>query len=143
MLGLSTLLDSSDWLLWPGLFVGYFILDLLNTKNVITIQDLKPIPTANVSLAGTVLATIGTYICVTDSLLNLIPISLGVWCGSYFALRWEIQIRARKMAKTANIGIGKYRKRARSKRPGVVAKTKQSSNKASKHYVKPYVGQGK
>lgn len=135
---LSFSLPAISWALWPVLFVGYFVLDLLNTKNVITIQHLRPVPTANISLATTVLATVGTYICVTDSLWNLIPIGLGVWCGSYFALKWEILI----MAKTAAIGIRAYHKRPRSKRPGVVAKTKESSNKASKHYKKPYVGQG-
>ena len=31
----------------------------------------------------------------------------------------------------------------KSKRPGVHAKTKQSSNKSSSNYVKPYVGQGR
>ena len=135
--------SPTDWLLWPGLFIGYFILDLLNTKNVITIQDLRPLPTANISLATTVLATIGTYICVKDSLWNLVPIGLGVWFGSYFALRWEIAIKRRNMAKTINVGVGKYRVKPKAKRRGVVAKTKQSSNKASKNYVKPYVGQGK
>jgi hypothetical protein len=29
------------------------------------------------------------------------------------------------------------------KRPGIYAKTKQSTNKNSKHYDKPYIGQGR
>lgn len=31
----------------------------------------------------------------------------------------------------------------KKKRPGVVSKSKTSNNKNSKHYVKPYRGQGK
>jgi hypothetical protein len=135
---------SSWWLVWPALFIGYFILDLLNTKNVITITNLKPVPTANISLATTVLATIGTYICIKDSMWNMVPIGFGVWLGSYFALKWEIQILARKKMATKQGGVSSpKRKRAKTKRPGVIAKTRQSSNKASKHYKKPYVGQGK
>lgn len=38
--------------------------------------------------------------------------------------------------------VNRYRRVATTKRPGVHAKTKMSSNKASKNYRKPYVGQG-
>jgi len=41
------------------------------------------------------------------------------------------------------IGISKFRRRPRHKRPGIHAKCKESKNKSSKNYVKPYVGQGK
>lgn len=34
-------------------------------------------------------------------------------------------------------------RRPKVKRPGVHAKSKQSTNKSSKNYVKPYVAQGK
>jgi hypothetical protein len=128
------------WLIWPGLFIGYFILDLLNTKNVITIQQLRVIPTANISLATTILATLGTYLCVKDTLWNLVPIGLGVWCGSVFALMWEIEIKRRRdMRNLSNVRNPVKRKR----RKGVIAKTKQSVNKQSKNYKKPNVGQGK
>jgi len=129
-----------DWLVWFGLFVGYFVLDLLSTKNVITIQQLKIIPNANLSAATTVIATIGTYICVTDSLWNLVPIALGVWCGSYVALKWEIEIKRKEMAKNL-VNVKNPRKKIKHR--GVHAKTKQSVNKSSKNYVKPKVGQGK
>jgi hypothetical protein len=130
-----------DVLVWAGLFIGYFILDLLNTKNVITIQQLRVIPTANISLTSTVLATVGTYICVTDSMWNLVPIGLGVWCGSVFALMWEIEIKRREnMARNTSNGKNPVKK---IKHRGIHAKTKQSNSKQSKLYKKPSVGQGK
>ena len=41
------------------------------------------------------------------------------------------------------ITLGNYFKKPKKKRPGVHAKTKQSKNKNSKNYSKPYRGQGK
>jgi hypothetical protein len=43
------------------------------------------------------------------------------------------------MAKLASF---KYIIKSKKKRPGVHAKTKNSNNKQSKHYVKKYSGQG-
>jgi hypothetical protein len=127
-------------LVWLGLYIGYFVLDFLNTKNVITIQQLKVIPTANISLSTTILATLGTYICVKDSLWNMIPIGLGVYCGSVFALMWEIEIKRREDMRNLNNGKNPVKK---IKHRGVHAKTKQSTSKKSKLYKKPSVGQGK
>lgn len=45
-------------------------------------------------------------------------------------------------AKT-NTGASTFKKKPKVKRPGVHAKTKQSKNKTSKNYKKPYVGQGR
>jgi hypothetical protein len=45
------------------------------------------------------------------------------------------------MAK-ANAGSVSFIKKPKRKRPGVIAKTKQSKNKHSKNYKKPYAGQG-
>lgn len=47
------------------------------------------------------------------------------------------------MAKGTFVGIGKYVRHTKRKRSGVHSKTKQSSNKHSKLYVKQYRGQGK
>lgn len=41
------------------------------------------------------------------------------------------------------IGVSKYQAKPKKHRPGVVGKKKQSKNKNSKLYKKPYVGQGK
>ena len=46
------------------------------------------------------------------------------------------------MAKAKVSNVTTYKKKTKVKRPGVVAKTKQSKNKQSKNYKKPYVGQG-
>jgi hypothetical protein len=45
------------------------------------------------------------------------------------------------MAKVLN--LGNYKGESKKKRPGVHAKTKNSSSKGSKHYVKAYRGQGR
>lgn len=45
------------------------------------------------------------------------------------------------MAKALNITI--FKKKPKKNNKGIHAKTKQSSAKGSKNYVKPYKGQGK
>jgi|TARA_R110000796_G_scaffold46482_1_gene112303 hypothetical protein len=45
------------------------------------------------------------------------------------------------MAKTLNLGT--YKSKARTKRPGIHAKSKLSKLKGSKNYSKAYRGQGK
>lgn len=47
------------------------------------------------------------------------------------------------MAKSLSISIKGYRKRVKKRRPGVHSKKKNSKNKNSKHYKKPYNRQGK
>lgn len=46
------------------------------------------------------------------------------------------------MATVKNISFSR-REVKHKKRPGVVSKCKSSRNKSSKHYVKPYRGQGR
>ena len=46
------------------------------------------------------------------------------------------------MAKAKVSNVTTYKRKPRVKRPGIVAKTKQSKNKNSKNYKKPYAGQG-
>lgn len=46
-------------------------------------------------------------------------------------------------AKTKSIQISTYKVKGKVNRPGIEAKTKQSKNKNSKNYVKPYRGQGR
>ena len=41
------------------------------------------------------------------------------------------------------INKSNYKEKPATKRPGVHAKTKESKNKTSKNYVKPYRGQGR
>ena len=41
------------------------------------------------------------------------------------------------------IGVGKYKVKVKARRPGIIAKTKQSNNRHSKNYKKPYNGQGR
>ncbi len=43
----------------------------------------------------------------------------------------------------AKLNLFAYREKAKVRRPGVHAKTKNSNNKQSKNYVKQYRGQGR
>ena len=47
------------------------------------------------------------------------------------------------MAKRQGLGSSTYYDKPRKKRPGVHSKTKTSKGKQSKHYKKPYRGQGR
>jgi hypothetical protein len=49
------------------------------------------------------------------------------------------------MAKKSSIGIqnSTYKEKPKSRRPGIVAKTKASKNPNSKNYLKRYRGQGR
>lgn len=47
------------------------------------------------------------------------------------------------MAKAKSISVRIYRKKPKVKRPGIHSKKKNSRNKNSKHYKKPYNRQGK
>lgn len=46
-------------------------------------------------------------------------------------------------AKSKSTNVSLFREKPKRKRPGVHAKSKQSSHKGAKHYKKKYVGQGK
>lgn len=46
-------------------------------------------------------------------------------------------------AKAKTSVTGTFQVKPKVKRPGVKAKTKQSNNKSSKNYSKPYKGQGR
>ena len=47
------------------------------------------------------------------------------------------------MAKAKTTTTVAFRGKPKRRRPGVHAKTKQSKNKTSKNYCKPYAGQGR
>lgn len=47
------------------------------------------------------------------------------------------------MAKVQGTTVSRYREVSKKRRPGVHSKCRTSKNKASKHYVKPYRGQGR
>lgn len=47
------------------------------------------------------------------------------------------------MAKQKGMVVGNYRVKPKVSRKGIHAKTKQSKNKNSKNYTKPYRGQGR
>jgi len=39
------------------------------------------------------IGVLGTYVCIVDGLLNLIPIIIGAWFGTYFSIKWEIKLK--------------------------------------------------
>jgi hypothetical protein len=80
-----------NWLLWSGLFVTYFILDGIGAKNIIATNKLDKFPAANSSAFMYLFGVLGSYICVKDGLINIIPICAGAWLGTYFTISWEIK----------------------------------------------------
>jgi uncharacterized protein YneF (UPF0154 family) len=77
--------------LWLGLIILYFILDGMYTRNIIAIHKLRPNSAANTSAVQYLFGILGTYLCVKTSLINIIPIVIGAWLGTYFTVKWEIK----------------------------------------------------
>ena len=82
-----------NMLLWGCLAVVYFILDGIGAKNIIATNKLHRLTAANTSAAMYLFGVIGSYICVTEGLINIIPIIVGAWLGTFFAVTWEIKIK--------------------------------------------------
>jgi hypothetical protein len=84
----------NPWL-WAGLIAVYFVLDGIGAKNIIATNKLHRLTAANTSAAMYLFGVIGSYICVTEGLINIIPIVAGAWLGTYTAVTWEIKISKR------------------------------------------------
>jgi hypothetical protein len=80
-----------NWILWLGLFVVYFILDGVGAKNVIATNKLDKFPAANSSAFMWAFGVLGSYICIEDGLINIIPICIGAWLGTYSTISLEIK----------------------------------------------------
>jgi hypothetical protein len=75
-------------LVWLGLFVLYFAFDILYTMYVMSVSRLNALSAANISALLYVLTAIGTVLYV-ENWLNIIPILVGAWCGTFLAIKHE------------------------------------------------------
>jgi hypothetical protein len=81
---------------WGGLVVAYYIIDGINDKYIRSIHELNPLVAANTSSVQWLFGIIGTYICVTNSILDVIPIMVGAWLGTYYTVKWEKEKNGRR-----------------------------------------------
>jgi hypothetical protein len=72
---------------WVLLFVIYFAFDLCYALYIKSVHEVKPIRAANLSVLLFLLTAYGTIEYV-NSFINIIPIILGAWTGSYLTLKW-------------------------------------------------------
>ena len=73
---------------WIFLFITYFIFDLLYVKYVLSVSKLNAIQAANLSALLYLLTAYGTIEFVTN-ILNIIPIIVASWFGTYLAIWYE------------------------------------------------------
>ncbi len=70
---------------WLILFVIYFIFDILYAKYIISVNKLRALRSANISVVMYLLTVFGT-IAYVENFINVIPILLGSWLGTYVSI---------------------------------------------------------
>lgn len=75
---------------WFLLFVIYFAFDLCYALYIKSVQDVKPLRAANLSVLLFLLTAYGTIEYV-NNFINIIPIIFGAWTGSFLTLKWGQQ----------------------------------------------------
>jgi putative effector of murein hydrolase len=73
---------------WVVLFLIYFVFDILYAKYIIAVSKRNALLAANTSVLILVLSVYGT-VSYIDSYINIIPIVVGCWCGTFFCLKWK------------------------------------------------------
>lgn len=81
---------------WVGLFVAYFFYEYVGTKNIIATNKLRATVASNTGALMYLIGILGTYLCVTEGLINIIPIIIGSWLGTYYSVKAEIKIKKKK-----------------------------------------------
>lgn len=82
-------------LTWISLFIVYFIIDLLYARYVISVSDLNAFGASNISVVMYLLTAFGT-IQYVENFINIIPIAIGAWLGTFVTLKYEIHKRKKK-----------------------------------------------
>lgn len=80
--------NDLDLLLVAGVFVAYFIYDVLYAYYMISVTDLKP---GHAASFGSVLYIIGAVgvLSYVENFLYTVPIVVGGWLGTYIAVQME------------------------------------------------------
>jgi hypothetical protein len=85
---ISAQLNTIDPVTWVILFFISILYDIIYTKSVLYISKLNAIPAANLSVILYIIMAYGT-INYVKNFINIIPIILGAWIGTYGILKYE------------------------------------------------------
>ena len=88
-------INTIDPLTWIILFFISIIYDVVYTKSILHISRLDAVASANLSVILYLMMAYGT-INYVKNFINLIPIALGAWIGTYFILKYEKYIRKKR-----------------------------------------------
>jgi hypothetical protein len=83
--------EVNGWL-WAALLFGYFVFDTSYAKYTIYTQQLKSVSAANTSVFMLLMGVAGTLVAY-NNLINLVPMAVGCWLGTFLAIEWEIKLK--------------------------------------------------
>ena len=86
-----------DFLIWIGLFFTYLVFDVLYVWYILAVSKLNAFQAANIGVIMYFLTAFGTIQYVSN-FINIIPIIIGSWLGTYFTLKYEIKRKDKKRA---------------------------------------------
>jgi hypothetical protein len=101
-------MEINFWI-WLGLFFTYLVFDILYVQYILCVSKLNAFQAANISVIMYFLTAFGTVQYV-DNFLNIIPIIIGSWLGTYVTLRYEIRRKNKKKAVKLPPKIIKYKR---------------------------------
>ena len=111
------MLENINIWLWLSLVPSYFFYEYVGTKNIIATNRLRAGEASNTGAAMYVIGIVGTYFCVTEGLINIVPIIIGSWLGTYFSVKGEIKIQRRNKQNKNNVRHSKKQSLVESKIP--------------------------
>ena len=83
------MLEGFNIWLWLALIPSYYLYEYYGTKNQLATNKLKAVRASNTGALMYVIGIVGTYLCVKEGLINIIPILIGSWFGTYYSIKWE------------------------------------------------------
>jgi hypothetical protein len=95
-------IHTIDPLTWTLLFCVSIIYDIFYTKSIIHISRLNAAGAANLSVLLYLMMAYGT-INYVKNFINLIPIAIGAWIGTYGILKYERYLRNKNRREKAKI----------------------------------------
>lgn len=89
--------NDLDFLLVAGVFVAYFVYDVLYAYYMISVTDLKA---GRAASFGSVLYIIGAVgvLSYVENFLYTVPIVIGGWLGTYIAVRVQKRKKYKELA---------------------------------------------
>lgn len=102
------MIGEFNLLLWLSLIPSYFLYEYVGTKNIIATGKLKAVSASNTGVLMYIIGIVGTYLCVTEGLINMVPMLLGSWLGTYFSVKAEVKAdkKSKKNETSKIIGVG-------------------------------------